>query len=172
MQRYAHELSGGMRQRVGLAMALILNPPLIIMDEPTSALDVLTQANIMNTLKRVKHEQNTAFIFITHDIATASELADRVAIMYAGQIVEISNAENFFTTPLHPYSQALIASVPKLRSEQEPQGISGAPPNLLNPLPGCSFAPRCNQRLDKCNNQPPPSFDQGKNCQVKCWLYQ
>ena len=112
LNRYPFELSGGMRQRVALAMALVTSPSLIVLDEPTSALDLLTQANIMNVLKRIKHELGTSFILITHDIATSSELADEVAIMYAGQIVEMGHAKDFFPAPLHPYSQMLMASVP------------------------------------------------------------
>ena len=120
LNRYPFELSGGMRQRVALAMALVTSPSLIILDEPTSALDLLTQANIMNVLKRIKQELGTCFILITHDIATSSELADEVAIMYAGQIVEVGHARDFFPAPLHPYAQMLMASVPRLRSDSDP----------------------------------------------------
>ncbi|HZM24389.1 MAG TPA: ABC transporter ATP-binding protein, partial [Anaerolineales bacterium] len=115
VERYPFELSGGMRQRVALAMALVTSPALIVLDEPTSALDLLTQANIMNVLKRIKQELGTSFILITHDIATSSELADEVAVMYAGQIVEVGHARDFFPAPLHPYAQMLMASVPRLR---------------------------------------------------------
>ena len=120
LDRYPFELSGGMRQRVALAMALVTSPSLIVLDEPTSALDLLTQANIMNVLKRIKQELGTSFILITHDIATSSELADEVAIMYAGQIVEVGHARDFFPAPLHPYAQMLMASVPRLRSDFGP----------------------------------------------------
>ncbi|MCB0064811.1 MAG: ABC transporter ATP-binding protein, partial [Caldilineaceae bacterium] len=140
VNRYAFELSGGMRQRAAIAMALVTDPDLVILDEPTSALDVLTQANIMNVLKRIKQETQTSFILITHDIGTSSELADRVAIMYAGEIVELSDAANFFNKPLHPYSEKLMASVPKLRQTQEPEFISGQPPSLLALPTGCRFA--------------------------------
>ena len=132
LYRYAFELSGGMRQRVIIAMALIADPDLIILDEPTSALDVLTQANIMNLLKRVKQEFDTSFILITHDIATSSELADNVAVMYAGQIVEVGDAASFFEEPLHPYSAKLMASVPRLHGHAEPEFIPGQPPSLLD----------------------------------------
>lgn len=170
LNRYAFELSGGMRQRVAIAMALVTIPSLIILDEPTSALDVLTQANIMNVLKRIKHEFHTSFILITHDIATSSELADRVAVMYAGQIVEVSSARAFFNDPLHPYARKLLASVPKLRGDKEPEFITGQPPSLLNPLAGCRFAPRCPARFEKCG-QDPPIFKVGDR-QVRCWLYE
>lgn len=170
VSRYPFELSGGMRQRVALAMALVTSPNLIVLDEPTSALDLLTQANIMNVLKRIKHELGTSFILITHDIATSSELADEVAIMYAGQIVENGDAKDFFPAPLHPYSQMLMASVPRLRSDSDPMFITGQPPSLMNPPQGCRFAARCPFRFEKCT-QEPPVFQKG-NSKVKCWLYQ
>lgn len=169
LYRYAFELSGGMRQRVAIAMALVTAPSLIILDEPTSALDVLTQANIMNVLKRIKHDLEISYILITHDIATSSELADRVAVMYAGQIVEISDAARFFSAPLHPYSQKLMASVPKLRSDREPEFITGQPPSLLDIPGGCRFADRCTHRFEKCVIDPPVINKDGH--QVKCWLY-
>jgi len=170
MSRYAFELSGGMRQRVAIAMALVTSPDIVLLDEPTSALDVLTQANIMNVLKRIKQETETSFILITHDIATSSELADRVAGMYAGQIVELNDAEHFFTTPLHPYSQKLMASVPTLRQTKKLEFIPGQPPSLINLLPGCRFAPRCSSKFEKCA-QDPPLIDMGERRKVKCWLY-
>ena len=171
LNRYAFELSGGMRQRVAIAMALVTIPDLVILDEPTSALDVLTQANIFNLLKRIKQEFEASFILITHDIATSSELADRVAVMYAGQIVEVGDAESFFTQPLHPYSQKLMASVPRLRGEQELELIVGQPPSLIDLLPGCRFAPRCPFRFEKCD-QDPPVFDKGNRRLVNCWLHE
>lgn len=168
VERYPFELSGGMRQRVALAMALVTSPSLIVLDEPTSALDLLTQANIMNVLKRIKHELGTSFILITHDIATSSELADEVAIMYAGQIVETGDAKDFFPAPLHPYAQMLMASVPRLRSDADPIFINGQPPSLMNPPTGCRFAARCPFRFEKCSEEP-PVFRKG-NRKVKCWL--
>jgi oligopeptide/dipeptide ABC transporter ATP-binding protein len=169
LNRYAFELSGGMRQRVAIAMALVTLPSLVILDEPTSALDVLTQANIFNVLKRIKHELEVSYILITHDIATSSELADRVAVMYAGQIVETSDAHRFFAEPLHPYAKKLMASVPKLRSDQEPDFITGQPPSLIDPPKGCRFAPRCPFRFDRCVEDPPLIEQKGRF--VKCWLY-
>jgi oligopeptide/dipeptide ABC transporter ATP-binding protein len=169
LNRYAFELSGGMRQRVALAMALVTAPDLVILDEPTSALDVLTQANIFNLLKRIKQELSTSFVLITHDISTSSELADRVAVMYAGQIVEVNDAASFFTDPLHPYSQKLMASVPRLRGEQEPEFITGQPPSLIDLPPGCRFAPRCPSRFERCDQDPPLMGT--LNRRVKCWLY-
>ncbi len=170
LTRYAFELSGGMRQRVAIAMSLVTAPSLIVLDEPTSALDVLTQANIFNVLKRIKKELEISFILITHDIATSSELADRVAVMYAGQIIESSDAMRFFTEPLHPYSQMLMASVPRLRGDKEPHFITGQPPSLLNPPTGCRFADRCPHRFEKCD-QEPTVFEKQERL-VKCWLYE
>jgi oligopeptide/dipeptide ABC transporter ATP-binding protein len=170
VERYPFELSGGMRQRVALAMALVTSPSLIVLDEPTSALDLLTQANIMNVLKRIKHELGTSFILITHDIATSSELADEVAIMYAGQIVETGSAKEFFPAPLHPYSQMLMASVPRLRSDSDPMFITGQPPSLMNPPSGCRFAARCPFRFEKCSEEPP--VFQKERRKVKCWLHE
>ena len=169
ISRYPFELSGGMRQRVAIAMALVTSPVLIILDEPTSALDVLTQANIFNVLKRLKKELGISFILITHDIATSSELADDVAVMYAGQIVEVSDAYRFFDKPLHPYSQKLMASVPRLHAEVEPDFITGQPPSLINLPRGCRFADRCPSRFEKCVEDPPVIEKEGRK--VKCWLY-
>jgi oligopeptide/dipeptide ABC transporter ATP-binding protein len=169
LDRYAFELSGGMRQRVAIAMSLVTAPGVVILDEPTSALDVLTQANIFNVLKRLKQELEVSFVLITHDIATSSELADRVAVMYAGQIVEANNAFDFFHEPLHPYSRMLMASVPRLRAETEPEYITGQPPSLLNPPTGCRFAERCPKRFAKCSEEPPVFNVEGTL--VKCWLY-
>jgi peptide/nickel transport system ATP-binding protein len=170
MTRYPFELSGGMRQRVAIAMALVTMPDLIVLDEPTSALDVLTQANIMNLLKRIKKEMGTSYILITHDIGTSSELADSVAVMYAGQIVEESDAMRFFTAPLHPYSQKLMASVPRLHGDTEPDFITGQPPSLINPPTGCRYAQRCHMRFEKCDVDP-PVIDYHDGRRVKCWLY-
>jgi oligopeptide/dipeptide ABC transporter ATP-binding protein len=170
LQRYAFELSGGMRQRAMIAMALVLRPQVVILDEPTSALDVLTQANIMNVLKGIKAEQGMSFLLITHDIATASEVADAIAVMYAGQIVEVSGADSFYEGSLHPYAQKLMASVPRLRDEQRPEFIPGQPPSLISPPSGCRFAARCTYRMEQCAAEPPlHRLPDGR--QVKCWLH-
>lgn len=170
LQRYPFELSGGMRQRALLAMALVTEPDLVILDEPTSALDVLTQANIMNVLKRIKRVLGTSFLLITHDVGTSSELAERVALMYAGQIVELSDAAQFFDDPAHPYSKLLMASVSRLREVRRPDFIPGQPPDLLNLPGGCRFAARCPYRFEKCDENPyliSVPVDRG----VRCWLY-
>ncbi len=170
LQRYAFELSGGMRQRAAMAMALVTSPDLIILDEPTSALDVLTQANIFNVLKSLKKNLEMSYILITHDIATSSELADKVAVMYAGQIVEVSDARRFFVQALHPYSRKLMDSVPRLRGDQEPDFITGQPPSLLALPTGCRFKERCPSRNARCEQEPP--VFQNDSRLVKCWLYE
>jgi len=169
--RYAFELSGGMRQRAIIAMALITKPDLVVLDEPTSALDMLTQANIMNVLKGIKRDLQQSFIFITHDVATTSELCDRGAVMYAGQIVELGTAEQFYLDPYHPYGHKLMASVPTLQQTKELEFIPGQPPSLINPPTGCRFAERCHRRFEKCDNEP-PVFNLADGRSVKCWLHE
>jgi peptide/nickel transport system ATP-binding protein len=170
LDRYSFELSGGMRQRAIIAMALITQPDLVILDEPTSALDMLTQANIMNVLKSIKRDLQQSFIFITHDVSTTSELVDRGVVMYAGHIVEASTAEQFFLNPFHPYSQKLMASVPTLKVRKELEFIPGQPPTLINPPEGCRFAVRCEKRFEMCSQEPPLFALEGSR-HVKCWLY-
>lgn len=150
MKRYPHELSGGMKQRVIIAMALILRPGLVILDEPTSALDVMTQANIMNLLKELKSEEGLSYLFITHDLSLASELADDIAIMYGGQLVEIGPAEEIYKNAQHPYSQGLLKSIPRLRSSEPPVFIPGVPADLVDSPRACRFHPRCFVAFEKC----------------------
>lgn len=168
MRQYAHELSGGMKQRVVIAMALVMKPSLVILDEPTSALDVMTQANIMNLLKGLKKEESLAYLFITHDLGLSSELADDVGIMYAGRLAEVGPAEEIYPNPKHPYTQKLLASAPKLRSEDKPDSIPGTPPDLVKPPAGCRFHPRCPYVFDKCKVEVPPYF--GETDRAACWL--
>lgn len=170
LSRYPFELSGGMRQRATIAMALASNPKLVVLDEPSSALDLLTQANLMNVLKKIKQETNTTFILITHDIGTASELADEVAVMYAGEMIEYASAEYFYTDAHHPYSQKLMASVPTLREDKELGFIPGQPPSLIKPPTGCRFAARCERRLEKCSEHPNITH-MGDGSTVQCWLH-
>jgi len=168
---YPHELSGGMKQRVMIAMALILEPALIILDEPTSALDVMIQAQIMNLLKRFKSELKLTSLFITHDLALASDLCDTIAVMYAGQIVEQGSAEEILLDPRHPYSQKLLASIPRLTEDVAPQFIPGAPPEMTALPAGCYFQPRCHLALERCLAEPPPVFRQDTGRVIKCWRY-
>src|SRR5262249_52566692 len=150
---------------------LVTKPKLVVLDEPTSALDVLTQANIMNVLKEIRRELKTSFILITHDVATSSELADRVAVMYAGQIVELSDAQRFFREPLHPYSKKVMASVPGLGEKKKLDFTRGDPPSLRTPPRGCRFAPRSPSLFDRCD-QEPPLIASKDGRRVKCWLYE
>jgi peptide/nickel transport system ATP-binding protein len=168
--RYAHELSGGMKQRAMIAAALVLDPKLMILDEPTSALDVSIQAQIMNLLKKLKRELGLSMIFVTHDIALSSDICDRLAVMYAGEIVEQGSAEQMFGKPKHPYTQLLLASVPQLRSDTEPQFIPGTPPDLTDPPRGCRFHPRCPHRFDPCDQHFPPPFTVDEGQISRCWL--
>lgn len=166
--RYPHELSGGMKQRAVTAMALLLKPDLVIADEPTTALDVLVQAQIINLLKRLKKE-GTSFIIITHDLSILSEIADKVGIMYGGQIAELGSSEDVYGSPRHPYTQGLLASIPKLRGEK-PGYIRGSPPGLISPGSGCRFADRCPDVMEKCSTDPPKAGT--KSGYAKCWLYE
>lgn len=169
---YPHELSGGMKQRVMIAMALALNPPLVIADEPTTALDVVVQAQIMNLLKKLQREQNMSIILITHDLSLIAEIADKVAIMYAGKIVEFGTAEQVFLNPQHPYTKGLLASIPRIRGEiKKLEWIPGVPPDLISPPPGCRFAPRCKFRFEPCNKEEPPIIEVEPGHYVMCWLY-
>jgi peptide/nickel transport system ATP-binding protein len=170
-ERYPHELSGGMKQRVIISMALVLNPEILILDEPTSALDVSIQAQIMNLLKRLKKERDISMLFITHDIALVSDLCEKIGVMYAGQLVELGPIENVLLNPQHPYTQKLIASVPLLREERTPEFIPGAPPDLVNPFKGCRFFARCSQGRDEFEEREPPFIEVEKDHFVKCWLY-
>ncbi len=170
--RYPHELSGGMKQRVVIAAALVMSPKLVILDEPTSALDVSIQAQIMNLLKRLKRELGLSYLFVTHDIALASDLCDSMAIVYAGQIVEIGTAEDVLLRPEHPYTQGLLASLPRLHSTRLPSFIPGAPPDLVRPPAGCRFRPRCPKAFKRCTEPPPPLPvpGHGPDHLVRCWL--
>jgi peptide/nickel transport system ATP-binding protein len=171
LRRYPHELSGGMKQRVMIAMALILRPKIVIADEPTTALDVVIQAQIMNLFKKIKKEFNQSIIFITHDLSLIAEIADNVAVMYAGKIVEYGNSDNVFNIPKHPYTQGLLKSIPRLKSKEKLSWIPGTPPDLRNPPVGCRFHPRCPYVMDVCRREEPPIKDVGGNHLVACWLY-
>ena len=154
-ERYPHELSGGMKQRVMIATALTHDPPLLILDEPTSALDVSIQAQIMNLLKELKAERRIAMLFITHDLALASDLCDRIAVVYAGQMRELGSAEDVLGRPADPYTQRLLASIPSLHDATPPDFLPGAPPDLRDDIAGCRFAARCPLVFEPCSEAPP-----------------
>ena len=156
VKRYPHELSGGMKQRVMIAMALACNPDLVIADEPTTALDVIVQAQILNLLKDLRKKLNLSVILISHDLSIIAELCDKVAIMYAGKIVEMGTVYQIFKNPRHPYTRGLIQSFPNIRApKSEFKSIPGAPPNLLHPPPGCRFHPRCPYAKQVCKEEEP-----------------
>jgi oligopeptide/dipeptide ABC transporter ATP-binding protein len=168
--RYPHELSGGMKQRAMIAGALILSPALVIMDEPTSALDVSVQAQIMNLLKELKQELGLSILFITHDIALASDLCDQLAVVYAGEIVELGHADQMLTAPAHPYSQKLLGSIPRLHDTNMPEFIPGSPPDLRQPPSGCRFHLRCPYVFARCKSEWPPAFHPQPGQMARCWL--
>jgi oligopeptide/dipeptide ABC transporter ATP-binding protein len=174
---YPHERSGGQAQRVMIAMALALKPRLLIADEPTTALDVTIQAQILDLIRDLREKLGTSVILITHDLGVIAEMADRVAVMYAGRIVEQTNVDDLFEKPLHPYTQGLIASIPVLGKMMEKLDvIPGNVPNLVNLPPGCRFAPRCRAReqygLQICTSQEPDLVEARFEHHVRCWLYQ
>ncbi len=170
MRRYPHELSGGQKQRVVIAMALLLNPKLVIADEPTTALDVIVQAQIMNLFKQIREKYKVAMIFITHDLSLIAEIADKVAIMYAGKIVEIGTSEQIYLNPQHPYTQGLLKSIPRIRSKEKITWIPGVPPDLVRPPPGCRFYPRCPYAMDKCRKIEPTLIEVEPQHFVACHL--
>ncbi len=172
LQAYPHQLSGGMRQRVMIAMALLLDPQIVILDEPTTALDLLTQKNIIEVLKNIKSKLHTTMIFITHDLSLAAELADRVAVMYAGKIVELGDVYEIFYRPKHPYTYALMKTVPKLTSvDEELYPIPGSPPDMVNMPPGCKFHPRCPYSAAVCKQVEPPDEWVASGHLVACHLW-
>jgi oligopeptide/dipeptide ABC transporter ATP-binding protein len=177
VEAYPHELSGGMAQRVMIAMALACVPELLIADEPTTALDVTIQAQILDLIRNMRKDMATSVILITHDLGVVAEMADRVAVMYAGEIVEQTDVYRLFDEPLHPYTQGLIGSIPVLGEVKERlEVIPGSVPNLINLPPGCRFASRCQARLKYnltiCTEQKPELEDVRAGHQVRCWLYQ
>ncbi|HEX9091453.1 MAG TPA: ABC transporter ATP-binding protein, partial [Anaerolineales bacterium] len=173
---YPHEMSGGQAQRVMIAMALALNPQLLIADEPTTALDVTIQAQILDLMRDLRTRMDTAVILITHDLGVISEMADRVAVMYAGRIMEQADIKTLFAHPLHPYTQGLLASIPVLGTVKETLDvIPGSVPNLVNLPPGCQFAPRCRARLEQhleiCTQEEPLLLPIETDHLCRCWLY-
>jgi oligopeptide/dipeptide ABC transporter ATP-binding protein len=174
LNQYPHQFSGGMRQRVMIAMAVACNPKLIIADEPTTALDVTIQAQILDLLRELNEQSATAVILITHDLGVVAEMAQRVAVMYAGRIVEYGPVETIFASPRHPYTMALMSSVPQLQAlPQRLTTIEGAPPSLLGRLPpGCPFEPRCPARVPRSVEETPPLLELAPGHFVACWAAQ
>ncbi len=172
VRSYPHELSGGQRQRVMIAMALALNPPIVIADEPTTALDVVVQAQILNLFKELRSKFNMSLIFITHDLTTMFELVDRIAVMYAGKIVEIGPTDKIVDDPLHPYTELLVRAVPRIGVGEKGrfEYIPGSPPNLLEPPPGCRFHPRCPKRFEPCDKEEPRMVEVERGRFVACHL--
>jgi len=170
---YPHQLSGGMKQRVMIAIALACNPGLLIADEPTTALDVTIQAQILDLMNDLKTEFNTAILLITHDLGVVAEMANRVLVMYYGQIVEEADVFSMFETPLHPYTQGLLASIPSLEEDVERlKPIQGSVPSLGTIRGGCPFQTRCHQVFDKCRTAVPPLISKSEKHRVRCWLYE
>lgn len=170
MKNYPHQLSGGMSQRVMIALAMSCQPQLLIADEPTTALDVTIQAQILELLRDIQKEKNTGILLITHDLGVVAEMCDRVIVMYAGEIVEAANCQELFQTPLHPYTQGLIASVPKLGSGRTSlPWIPGSVPDLLSMPEACRFAPRCPYATDKCRAEKPELEAKAPGHQARCW---
>lgn len=170
--RYPHELSGGMKQRAMIAMALAAKPSMLIADEPTTALDVTIQAQILRLMRDLMNEVKTSILFITHDLGVISEIADRVAVMYAGRIVEESNVRELFKEPLHPYTAGLLASLPRLSElSREIQPLAGSVPDAINPPKGCSFHPRCKFVMDQCHTIQPELKEVKPGHKVACHLY-
>ena len=171
IKAYPHELSGGMKQRGVIGIGLSNQPRVIIADEPTSYLDVTIQAQIMGLLKKLKKERNMTIILITHNMGLVAEMCDRVAVMYAGNIVELGPMRRLFENPIHPYTRALLRAVPNpLTKIERLESIPGTVPNLIEPPPGCRFHPRCPHAIEKCKKEKPPTVEVEPNHYVACWL--
>ncbi|MCI8996537.1 MAG: ABC transporter ATP-binding protein [Lachnospiraceae bacterium] len=177
LREYPHQLSGGMRQRVMIAIALACNPKLLIADEPTTALDVTIQAQILELLTKLKEETGMAILLITHDFGVVAQMADEVIVMYAGQVQEQGQVWEVLEDPLHPYTKGLLGSIPTLEGEGKRSGeklycIEGTVPSLIHLPGGCAFCPRCTKALDRCSMEKPPLFAAGSGRKVRCWQYE
>ncbi|MGB9778171.1 MAG: ABC transporter ATP-binding protein [Candidatus Bathyarchaeales archaeon] len=168
---YPHQLSGGMKQRVMIAIAISCNPRLLIADEPTTALDVTVQAEVLELLKKLQRELNMSLILVTHDLGVVAEVCDRVAIMYAGKIAEISDIYTLYKNPKHPYTIGLLGATPTIQESKNIAIIKGGVPNLINPPLGCRFHPRCLHATKKCEVEEPPLIEVDKGNYVACWLF-
>jgi peptide/nickel transport system ATP-binding protein len=172
LRDYPHQFSGGMRQRIMIGLALALNAQLIVADEPTTSLDVIVEAQILDLIKELQKAYGLTILLITHNIGIVAELADRVAVMYAGRLVELADAVTFFEDPLHPYTNDLLASVPNINlSDDELRIMAGSPPDLINPPSGCRFHPRCLCVMERCSRETPPFFELRPGHWTACWLY-
>ena len=169
VRRYPHNLSGGMKQRIVIAIALACNPILLIADEATSNLDVTIQAQILELLRELKQKEISSVLLITHDLGIVAETCDRVGVMYAGNLCEVADIKDLFRSPRHPYTQALLNSVPRLSQEGALQSIEGSVPNLVTPPSGCRFHPRCLHAMQKCKGVFPEMLEVAKNHQVACY---
>jgi peptide/nickel transport system ATP-binding protein len=169
---YPHQLSGGMRQRVMIALALALNPSVVIADEPTTALDVVVQAKILDLIESLKNRYGMALILITHDLSIVLERSDKIIVMYAGRIVENALSKDLYSSTQHPYSQGLLKSIPNIElADQKLEAIEGSPPDLLHPPSGCRFWPRCSFAMPECRMEEPNLFETRRNHLVRCYLY-
>ena len=172
MKEYPHQLSGGMRQRVMIAIALARNPSVMIADEPTTALDVTIQAQILELMKELKRQSNTAILLITHDMGVVAEMSDRIMVMYAGMVMELGTAHDIFKDPKHPYTRGLLAAIPrKDKDVDELYTIEGTVPTLQTMPKGCRFCTRCKEAQPRCFEERPPMFTEGTR-QVRCWKYE
>jgi oligopeptide/dipeptide ABC transporter ATP-binding protein len=172
LRAFPHQLSGGMRQRVVGAMAIAAPPRLLIADEPTTSLDLTIQAQYLNLLKELQAQHRFGMIFVTHNLGIVARMCERVAVMYAGRIVEIGTVREIFTAPAHPYTRALLASVPRLGAKREHlTAIEGQPPDLATLPAGCAFAPRCSQVMDRCRTEAPPEIRVANGHTTRCWLH-
>ena len=171
LDEYPHQFSGGMKQRVMLAMAFISHPSLLIADEPTTALDVTIEAQILELLKDLVEEYETSILYITHDLGVVSEITDRIAVMYAGRIVEVARTDELFSNPLHPYTKALLRCLPGYSSAEKLETIPGQVPDLDNKPVGCNFCPRCDSCFDLCEKEEPELIEHKPDHSVACFLY-
>lgn len=171
MGAYPHQFSGGMRQRVMIAMALACNPKLLIADEPTTALDVTIQAQVLELMKSIRNKTNSAILLISHDLGVIAEVCDRVVVMYAGRVVEDSDVKSIFADPRHPYTQGLLRSIPRLNDDRPRlYQIAGSVPTAGSVRQGCPFYARCEVRQDRCQQEMPPMFEMSENHKAACWV--